>query len=39
MKKMGRACFGRMQAEQNLWGYRDDLDELIARKVNTGDVS
>ena len=22
-----------------LWGYRDDLDELIARKEKTGDVS
>ena len=22
-----------------LWSYRDDLDELIARKEKTGDVS
>lgn len=22
-----------------LWGYRDDIDELIARKEKTGDVS
>lgn len=22
-----------------LWGYRDDLDELIARKEKTGDIS